>query len=86
MAENDTNKDVQSPFQQILEKIGTLESTIQSLQKENTAMKAQFKEFSDFNASLLNSGGGTPKSEPDNKVKTERRQYLDKICREEMIK
>lgn len=86
MAETEDKNETKTPFQQILEKIGTLESTIQSLQKENTAMKAQFKEFSDFNASLLNSGGGTPKSEPTDKAKTERRQYLDKICREEMIK
>lgn len=49
-------------------------------------MKAQFKDFSDFNASLLNQGGGTPKQEPHDEEKLKRRQYLDKICREEMIK
>lgn len=86
MPEQEPNKQEQNPFQQILEKLNTMESTIKSLQEENTSMKAQFKDFSDFNASLLNQGGGTPKSEPDDKAKTERRQYLDKICREEMIK
>ena len=86
MAETEDKKDIQSPFQQILQKLGTMESTIKSLQEENTAMKAQFKEFSDFNASLLNSGSGQPTTDATDEAKLKRRQYLDDICRKGAMK
>lgn len=86
MAEEKDNIQPENPFQQLLAKMSELEGQIKELEKENTSIKAQFKDFSDFNASLLNQGSGQPSVKPDNKAVAERRQYLDDICRKGAMK
>ena len=86
MANQETNKSEENPFSQILEKLASQEATIKAQQEQIAKMEAQFKDFSDFNKSLLNQGTGTPHVDADEKAKTERRQYLDNICRKGMMK
>ena len=78
--------DVKSPFQQILEKINTLEAENKALNEKVSHMEGQFKDFSDFNASLLNQGSGQPSQSNDDEAKRKRRQYLDDLCRKGAMK
>lgn len=80
------NTQVKTPFEQLLEKINAQDARLQALETENTNLKAQFKDFSDFNASLLNQGSGQPSSKADDEAKKKRRQYLDDICRKGAMK